>query len=336
MAASEGPKWTASDIPDQRGRVAVVTGANSGLGLATARELARAGAQVVLAVRDTAPGGRGTALRGRGTALAGRGTSRGDAAAERIRSAVPGAALEVAPLDLADLDSVRAFADGRLATGLPLDLLINNAGVMAAPRRLTKDGLESQFATNHLGHFALTGLLMPALLKAPAPRVVTVSSWLHRRGTMRFDDLQGERKYDRWDAYGQSKLANLMFCFELQRRATDADTALRSLAAHPGYARTNLQFAATDRFHEKAVGWIGNRLLAQSAEMGALPTLYAATVPDLPGGTFIGPGGRKEQRGYPTVVTAAGKAYDEQAWRRLWDVSEELTGVHYEFAGARV
>jgi NAD(P)-dependent dehydrogenase (short-subunit alcohol dehydrogenase family) len=202
---------------------------------------------------------------------------------------------------------------------------------MAAPRRVTKQGFESQLATNHLGHFALTGLLLGRLLAAPAPRVVTVSSTLHRRGTMNFDDLQGERKYSPWGAYGQSKLANLMFCFELQRRATEAGTALLSMAAHPGYAATNLQFAATDRFYEKAIGWIGNRVFAQSADMGALPTLYAATVPDLPGGTFVGPGGRSEQRGYPKVVTAAGKAYDEQAWRRLWDISEELTGVQYEF-----
>jgi NAD(P)-dependent dehydrogenase (short-subunit alcohol dehydrogenase family) len=308
-----GPQWTAADVPDLSGRTAVVTGANSGLGLATARELGRAGARVVLGVRNT---------------------TKGDQAAATIRSQAPGAELEVRQLDLADLESVWEFASSVAAAHDGLDLLINNAGIMAAPRRLTKQGFESQFGTNHLGHFALTGLLMPALLKAPAPRVVTVSSWLHRRGTMQFDDLQGERKYDRWGAYGQSKLANLMFCFELQRLATEADVALRSLAAHPGYARTNLQFAATDRFYEKAAGWIGNRLLAQSAEMGALPTLYAATVPDLPGGTFVGPGGRSQQRGYPTVVTAAGKAYDEHAWRRLWEVSEELTGVHYELAGA--
>jgi len=303
--------WTAGDIPDQHGRVAIVTGANSGLGLVTARELGRAGAQVVLAARST---------------------GRGDAAAASIIAAVPGATIEPAVLDLADLDSVRAFAASAPAR---VDLLINNAGIMAAPRRLTKDGFESQFGTNHLGHFALTGLLLPALLKAPAPRVVTVSSHLHRRGTMRFDDLQGERKYDRWGAYSQSKLANLMFCFELQRRATEADVSLRSLAAHPGYASTNLQFAATNRFYEKAFGWIGNRLFAQSADMGALPTLYAATVADLPGGTYVGPGGRGEGRGYPKIVTAAGKAYDEQAWRRLWEVSEELTGVHYEFQTAR-
>jgi NAD(P)-dependent dehydrogenase (short-subunit alcohol dehydrogenase family) len=255
---------------------------------------------------------------------------------DSIRNQVPDADLTVGLLDLADLSSVRAFAESYAASGRQLDLLVNNAGIMAAPRRLTKDGFESQFGTNHLGHFALTGLLLGSLLKAPAPRVVTVSSTLHRRGTINFDDLQGERKYSRWGAYGQSKLANLMFCFELQRRAIEADTALLSLAAHPGYASTNLQFAAPDRFYEKAYMWIGNRLFAQSADMGALPTLYAATVPDLPGGTYVGPGGPGEQRGHPKVVSAAGKAYDEAAWRRLWELSEELTGVNYEFAGARV
>jgi NAD(P)-dependent dehydrogenase (short-subunit alcohol dehydrogenase family) len=307
-------RWTAADIPDQGGRTAIVTGANSGLGLATARELARAGAAVTLACRNA---------------------GKGEEAAGRIRAAVPGAVLEVASLDLADLGSVRDFAARAFDGHERLDLLINNAGIMAAPRRVTRDGFESQFGTNHLGHFALTGLLLPALLNAPAPRVVTVSSHLHRGAKMNFEDLQGERKYSRWGAYGQSKLANLMFCFELQRRAIEADTALLSLAAHPGYAATNLQFAAPEHFYEKAYMWIGNRLFAQSADMGALPTLYAATVPDLPGGTYVGPGGRAEQRGHPKVVTAAGKAYDEQAWRRLWELSEELTGVHYEFAGAR-
>jgi NAD(P)-dependent dehydrogenase (short-subunit alcohol dehydrogenase family) len=212
-----------------------------------------------------------------------------------------------------------------------LDLLVNNAGVMAAPRRLTKDGFESQFGTNHLGHFALTGQLLGRLLGSAEPRVVTLSSGMHRAGTMKFDDLQGERAYNRWKAYGQSKLANLMFCFELQRRAVAAGANLRSVAAHPGYAATNLQFAGPTRFYERAFMAIGNRLFAQSAEMGALPTLYAATCPGLPGGTYVGPDGRGEQRGYPTVVTAASKAYDEDDWRRLWDVSEELTSVHYEF-----
>ncbi len=307
-------RWVAGDIPDQSGRTVIVTGANSGLGLATSRELARAGAAVWLAVRDEEKGRR---------------------ASSSIREQVARADLTTGLLDLADLSSVRAFAESFVAAGGQLDLLINNAGIMAAPRRLTGDGFESQFGTNHLGHFALTGLLLPALLKAPATRVVTVSSHLHRRGTMNFDDLQGERKYSPWGAYGQSKLANLMFCFELQRRAIEADTALLSLAAHPGYAATNLQFAATDRFYEKAFGWIGNRLFAQSADMGALPTLYAATMPDLPGGTYVGPGGRAEQRGHPKVVAAAGKAYDEDDWRQLWELSEQLTGVHYEFAGAR-
>jgi NAD(P)-dependent dehydrogenase (short-subunit alcohol dehydrogenase family) len=301
-------KWTAKDIPDQSGRLAVVTGANSGLGLVTARELARSGAAVVLAARNT---------------------PKGEQAAASINEAVPGADVRVQELDLADLGSVRSFAE--TLDSDRLDLLINNAGLMAPPRRLTKDGFESQFGTNHLGHFALTGLLMPRLLAASEPRVVTVSSTAHRAGQIDFDDLQRERKYNNWRAYGQSKLANLMFCFELQRRATEAGTSLRSMAAHPGYARTNLQFAAPTT-RDKAVMAVTNLLFAQSAEMGALPTLYAATFPDLPGGTFVGPGGLMEQRGHPKVVTAAGKAYDEDTWRRLWEISEELTGVHYQFA----
>ena len=302
--------WTAADIPDQSGRVAVVTGANSGLGLATARELARGGARVVLACRSE---------------------EKARGAMDAVRGVVPGAELSLATLDLADLDSVRAFPASLPG---PFDLLINNAGIMGAPRRLSRQGFESQFGTNHLGHFALTGLLLGNLLAAPAPRVVTVSSTLHRRGTMNFEDLQGERDYGRWRAYGQSKLANLMFCFELQRRATEAGCALLSLAAHPGYAATNLQSAMNPRFYERAYIAVGNRLFAQSAEMGAEPTLYAATFPGLPGGTYVGPGGPGEQRGHPKVVTAAGNAYDEQAWRRLWEISEELTGVHYEFVKA--
>jgi NAD(P)-dependent dehydrogenase (short-subunit alcohol dehydrogenase family) len=302
-------KWTAADIPDQSGRIAVVTGANSGLGLVTARELARAGATVVIACRNTA---------------------KGEEAAAEIRGAVAGAEVELGELDLADLDSVRAFAARLSGERSRVDLLINNAGVMAPPRRLTKQGFESQFGTNHLGHFALTGLLLEALLAAPSPRVVTLSSGAHRIGSMRFDDLQWEHGYNNWRAYGQSKLSNLLFCFELQRRATAAGTELRSVAAHPGYARTNLQFAGP-RWHEQLIMRVTNPILGQSAEMGALPTLYAATAPELPGGSFIGPDGFMEQRGHPHVVTAAGKAYDQDAWRRLWQVSEELTGVRYEF-----
>ena len=307
--------WTASDIPEQTGRVAVVTGANSGLGVITARELARAGAKVVIACRDTA---------------------KGETAAAEIRAQVPGADLDVRALDLADLASVRGFVARLVGERDQVDLLINNAGVMAPPRRTTVDGFESQFGTNHLGHFALTGLMLPSLLAAPAPRVVTLSSGAHRIGKMNFDDLQGERSYNNWRAYGQSKLANLLFCFELDRRARAAGTKLISLAAHPGYAATNLQFAGPAAFYEKAIMTVTNRVLAQSAEMGALPTLYAATVPDLPGGAFIGPDGFMEQRGHPHIVTATGRAYDEADWRRLWEISEELTGVSYRFGAAAV
>jgi NAD(P)-dependent dehydrogenase (short-subunit alcohol dehydrogenase family) len=294
-------------MPDQHGRVAIVTGANSGLGAAIARELARAGATVVMAVRNR---------------------EKGERAVEEVRSHVPDAALELRDLDLGDLASVRAFASQHQGR---LDLLVNNAGIMAPPRRETHDGFESQFGTNHLGHFALTGLLMPRLLEAPEPRVVTQSSGAHRIGRINFDDLQGERRYINWLAYGQSKLANLMFALELQRRASAAGSALRSLAAHPGYARTNLQFASPP-WYEQLVMRITNPLIGQSADMGALPALYAATVPDLPGGTFVGPDGFMEQRGHPKVVKGAGRAYDEEGQRRLWEVSEELTGVRYDFA----
>ncbi|HEY1510361.1 MAG TPA: oxidoreductase [Solirubrobacteraceae bacterium] len=306
-------KWTTADIPDQSGRLAVVTGSNSGLGAVTARELARAGATVVIACRNT---------------------DKGEQAASSIRSAVPSAQLGVERLDLADLSSVRDFAKRVSAERDRLDLLVNNAGVMAPPRRLTPDGFESQFGTNHLGHFALTGLLMPSLLAAPRPRVVTLSSGMHRFGKMRFDDLQSEHGYNNWRAYSQSKLANLIFCFELARRAAEAGTDLTSVAAHPGYAATNLQFAGPAKWHERAFMTVGNKLVAQSAEMGALPSLYAATFPDLPSGSFVGPDGLMEGRGHPHVVTGASKSYDREAWARLWEVSEQLTGVTYEFAAA--
>jgi NAD(P)-dependent dehydrogenase (short-subunit alcohol dehydrogenase family) len=305
-------RWTASDIPDQRGRIAVVTGANSGLGLATARELARAGAEVVMACRNT---------------------EKGEAAADKIRAAEPSADVTVEQLDLGDLGSVQGFAERFSDGSQRLDLLINNAGIMAPPRRLTADGFESQFGTNHLGHFALTGRLLGRLLASPEPRVVTLSSLAHQLGRIRFSNLQGERRYVSWLAYSQSKLANLMFAFELQRRASAAGSSLKSLAAHPGYSRTNLQFASPP-VYERAVMAVTNVLVGQSAEMGALPTLYAATVPDLPGGSFVGPGGLREVRGYPKVVTAAQRAYAEAAWRRLWEVSEELTGVNYQFPAA--
>jgi NAD(P)-dependent dehydrogenase (short-subunit alcohol dehydrogenase family) len=302
-------KWDGSTIPDQSGRLAVVTGANAGLGLITARELARAGAQVVLACRNSA---------------------RGEAAAAEIRSAVPRARLEVRALDLASLESVRGFAAG--FDHDRLDLLVNNAGVMATPRRTTADGFELQFGTNHLGHFALTGLLLPKLLVGSAPRVVTLTSTFHAYGKIDFGNLQRERRYQRHLAYSHSKLANLLFALELERRAQAAHTALHSYAAHPGYAATNLQLAALGRSPMRAMMAISNRLFAVSPEMGALPTLCAATLPGLPGGSFIGPSRLGGYRGYPGIAKAHKRARDDETARRLWEVSETLTGVHYEFA----
>jgi NAD(P)-dependent dehydrogenase (short-subunit alcohol dehydrogenase family) len=304
--------WSAADIPDQRGRIAVVTGANSGIGLAAARELARNGARVIMACRDTA---------------------KGAAAAESIRATIPHADVEVAALDLASLASVRAYAEGYV--GDRLDLLINNAGVMAAPYRKTADGFELQLGTNHLGHFALTGLLLDRLLATPEARVVSVSSTAHRAGRIKFDDLQSERSYGRWRAYGQSKLANLLFAFEFDRRLRAAGKELRSIAAHPGYAATNLQFAATPSRVERVVSVVLNSVYAQSADLGALPTLYAATA-DVPGGSYVGPDGFMEGRGHPKLVGATRAAKDADAGRRLWTTSEELTGVQFEFAGSTV
>jgi NAD(P)-dependent dehydrogenase (short-subunit alcohol dehydrogenase family) len=298
-------------LPDQRGRTAVITGANSGIGLEAARELARAGAHVVMACRDT---------------------TKGDAAADAIRKELPSAELEVAALDLASLDSVRAFA-GRYPHER-LDLLINNAGVMAPPYTKTIDGFELQFATNHLGHFALTGLLLDKLLATPRARVVTVSSTAHKMGRIDFEDLQSERSYRRWGAYGQSKLANLLFCFELDRRLQATDADLLSVAAHPGYSATNLQFAATPSRIERLASVVLNRVYAQSAERGAAPTLYAATA-DIPGGSFVGPDGFQEMRGEPRIVKSTRAARDPETALRLWALSEQLTGVHFSpVAGA--
>jgi NAD(P)-dependent dehydrogenase (short-subunit alcohol dehydrogenase family) len=287
----------------------VVTGANSGLGLAAARELARAGADVVLACRNTA---------------------KGDAAASAIAAEVPGARVEVRVLDLASLDSVREFAAGFSAERDGLDILLNNAGVMGSPRRETADGFESQLGTNHLGHFALTGLLLGALEGRENARVVTVSSTAHKFGRINFDNLQGERHYFRWRAYGQAKLANVLFALELDRRLSAAGSTVESLAAHPGYASTNLQ-TASPPLVDRTIMRVTNLLFAQSAEQGALPMLYAATRPNLDGGLFIGPDGFEEQRGYPKVTRPVKAGRDEETARRLWTVSEELTGVGYSF-----
>src|SRR3954470_3449507 len=294
-------------MPDLGGRRAVVTGANSGLGFQIARELALHGTSVVLAVRDVA---------------------RGEEAAGRIGA---GERVEVRRLDLADLASVREFAAAGFEDGL--DLLVNNAGVMALPRRTTRDGFEMQLGTNHLGHFALTGLLLPALLKKPTARVVTMSSGAHAFGRINFDNLQGERRYQRWLAYGQSKLANLLFAFELARRAALADVDLTSVAAHPGYAATNLQLQGArlegSRLKEVLAG-AGNRLFAQSDAQGALPALYAATMPDVIGGEYFGPDGHSGMRGHPTRAQTTKAARDPELAERLWTVSEELTGVSYK------
>jgi NAD(P)-dependent dehydrogenase (short-subunit alcohol dehydrogenase family) len=300
-------KWTADQIPDQQGRTAIVTGANSGLGFVIARELARAGAHVIVASRDA---------------------DRGAKAMGAIKAAHPAANVEVAQLDLASLASVRAFATHFLAGHNQLDLLINNAGIMAAPYRRTADGFELQFGTNHLGHFALTSLLMPAFNQRLGTRVATMSSNLHKGGEIRFDDLQGEQHYSRWGAYGQSKLANLLFALELDRRLKAAGLPMISVAAHPGYSATNLQMSGPP-LQERIVMRLANRLFAQPAEMGALPMIYAATYPDLPGGSYVGPDGPREARGYPALVQPSERAMDAAAARRLWEVSEELTGVKY-------
>jgi NAD(P)-dependent dehydrogenase (short-subunit alcohol dehydrogenase family) len=293
-------KWTAQDLPNLEHRTYVVTGANSGIGLAAARALGRAGARVVLAVRDVAKG-------------------------ETAAASIEGRA-EVRHLDLADLASVEAFA---AAWDEDLDVLINNAGVMAVPERRTTDGFELQIGTNHLGHFALTNRLLPRI----GDRVVAIASGAHRTGSIRLDDLNWERGgYQRWRAYGQSKLANLLFASELQRRLDAAGSSVRSLAAHPGWAATNLQSHSESRL-QAALLAIGNRLIAQSEEMGALPTLYAATQ-DLPGDSYVGPDGFQEGRGHPKLVGRSGAARDAETARRLWDLSEELTGVTFPLAAA--
>jgi len=309
MASVAG--WGADDIPDLGGRTIVVTGGNSGIGYEAALQLARSGAHVLLACRDP---------------------QKGATAAAVIRALHPSAAVHVQPLDLASLASVRAFAAAFSAAHPQLHVLCNNAGVMALPYRTTADGFEMQIGTNHLGHFALTGLLLERLLATPGARVVNVSSGAHRFGRIRFDDLHWQVGYRKWAAYGQSKLANLLFTYELQRRSEAAGRALISVACHPGYAATNLQTAGpkmegSSRLQRLAE--LGNRLCAQSAVIGALPTLYAATAPDVRGGEYIGPNGIGELWGPPTRVRSSARSNDRDAAARLWQLSEQLTGVRY-------
>ena len=303
-------KWTTEQIPSQTGRTALVTGANSGIGYQSALELARSGAHVLLGCRNAA---------------------KGRAALDRLLRGAAGARAEVVELDMASLASVRAFAMTFAARGIVLDLLINNAGVMALPtRELTQDGFERQFGTNHLGHFALTGLLMPQLLASPAPRVVTVASLAHRNGKIEFDNLQSERKYKPWDAYGASKLANILFAKELDRRARAAHSTLVSVAVHPGVSTTNIIENGPGSNGLKAmVLKIVAPVIMQPDAAGALPTLYAATSPNARGGEYVGPDGWMEMKGSPVEVQPRANGLDTAVGARLWTVSEALTGVTY-------
>ncbi|RVW00814.1 oxidoreductase [Rhodococcus xishaensis] len=288
--------WTAGDIVDQQGRTFVVTGANSGLGAEATKALVKAGAKVIMACRDVDKG--------------------------RAVAAPLGERAEVRRLDLADLASIREFA-GSIDS---FDVLVNNAGVMAVPLYRTADGFEMQIGTNHLGHFALTGLLLDKI----SDRVVTMSSAMHNIGSIDLDDLNWERRpYKRWPAYGQSKLANLLFTYELQRRLAAAGSKVKALASHPGYAATNLQ-THTESVTGRIMA-LATPVIAQSAEMGTLPMLYAATVPDAVGGSYLGPSSLFETRGYPKVVKSSRKSHDEAVAQQLWSLSEQLTNVNYSF-----
>ncbi|WP_040867192.1 SDR family NAD(P)-dependent oxidoreductase [Nocardia exalbida] len=299
-------RWTEQDIPDQKGRLAIVTGANSGLGFEAARALAAHGATVVLAVRDV---------------------DKGKHAADRIAEAVAGADTTVQQLDLTSLASVRTAAEQLKSAHSAIDLLINNAGVMYPPRQTTSDGFELQFGTNHLGHFALTGLLLDKMLPMPGSRVVTVSSVGHRiRARIDFDDLRAERSYNRVAAYGRSKLANLMFTYELQRRLSGTGTTI-AVAAHPGAANTDLMRNMPAAL--RALVPVVAPIATQTPAMGALPILRAATDPGVLGGQYYGPGGFLETRGYPKIVASSSRSHDTAIQQRLWKVSEELTGVTF-------
>jgi hypothetical protein len=311
-------RWTTTDMPDQTGRIAIVTGANSGLGYETTLALAQKGAQVVMTTRSL---------------------DKGRSAEADVRQHMPDAKLDAMKLDLGSLDSVREFAAEYKAKFNRLDMLINNAGVMGTPKLATADGFEMQLGVNHLGHFALTGHLIDLLVSTPGSRIVSVSSNASYMGTINFDDLMSEQSYTRYGAYSQSKLANVMFGFELQRKLQAVNADSRSIAVHPGYAATNLQGGAahsSGALADRFIYPITNRIVAQSGAMGALSQLYAATAPDAKGGAFYGPH-FLHMRGYPVELKANDAAYDTVATARLWDVSVQLTGVEYALlAAARV
>jgi len=293
--------WTFADIPSQDGKIAVVTGANSGIGEPTARELGRAGAHVVIACRNP---------------------EKAHAALERLQNDAPGGSFQFLHLDLADLDSVRSFVEEFKAQHDQLDFLVNNAGVMVPPYSKTTQGFEVQLGTNHLGHFALTGMLLGHLMTTPESRVVSVASMAHNMGKINFDDLQREKRYLKWEAYGQSKVANLLFTYELQRRLSATGAATKALAAHPGWTNTNLQVHS----------WIARvfgSMIAMKPEGGAAPTLRAATDPSAVGGTYYGPAGFMEIRGPAKVVKSNRYSYNEEIAMKLWKVSQKLTGVRF-------
>jgi NAD(P)-dependent dehydrogenase (short-subunit alcohol dehydrogenase family) len=297
-------KWTIDDMPDMSGKIAIVTGANSGIGYATARALAAKGAQVIMACRNE---------------------GRGRVAIQEIQVEQLAADVEWLQLDLADLSSIHSFVQNFLDQHDQLHLLINNAGVMQIPEHLqTVDGFEMQFGTNHLGHFALTGLLLEILNRTPEARVVTLSSFGHRFGKMDFDNLNSEKSYNPGTAYAESKLANLLFTYELQRRLKEADVQTIAIAAHPGWTETNLQ-------KHQPMLWFLNRFIAMQPDQGALPTLYAATAPAVTSGDYYGPDGLAEARGYPKRVNSNDLSHNQAVAERLWAVSEELTGVRYPF-----
>lgn len=304
-------KWTRDDMPSLEGQLWVVTGANSGLGLETVKGLAARGAQVVMACRDP---------------------KRAEAAADEVRRVAPNAKLELESLDLASLQSVEQFAARLAKAHAVVDGLINNAGIMAIPRTMTADGFEMQLGTNHLGHYALSMRALPLLEAAKAPRLIAVASTAHKFGTMNFDDLMGEKSYSSWGAYGQSKLANLLFTYELARKLSAAGKRTIAAAAHPGYAATNLQGVGAKMTGSKVSAWFmntGNALMAQTADMGALPTLYAATHGEVKSGEYFGPDGFMELKGYPRRCDSNAKSKDLTSAQQLWEVSEKLTGVRF-------
>ena len=301
-------EWTENQISDQTGRVAIVTGANSGIGWEAARALTNKGAAVIMACRSIA---------------------KANPAAEQIKALKPSGQVVVMALDLGDLASIHRFATAFRQDYNRLDLLINNAGVSMPPYGKTAQGFEQQFGINHLGHFALTGLLLDRLNATPGARIVTVSSWSHQSGNITFDDLNWEQHYQPGRAYAQSKLANLLFTYELQRRLVAAGQSTLAVAAHPGWAATNALR------HSPMLKRL-NPIFAQPPKMGMLPTLYAATAPDVRGGDYFGPGGLGQMRGYPRKVGSSARSHDEAVARRLWTVSEELTHVKYTFAPAEV